>query len=138
MIIWPCTYEEVNKMAEQMASVAARLRMALDRSGKKQADLVRETGLDRGSISSYLSGKYEPKQKAIFLLARSLDVSEGWLMGYDTEMSRTDDQKKNDQLAQLVGRMRNDVEFFNAVAGLADLDEAQFQTVVQLLTVLKK
>jgi transcriptional regulator with XRE-family HTH domain len=125
-------------MEEQRAPVSARLRIALDRSGKKQADLVRETGLDRGAISSYLSGKYEPKQRAIYALAVALDVNEAWLMGYDVAMARTDDQKKNDQLAQLVARMRKDDVFFKAVSALADLDAVQFQTVVQLLGVLNK
>ena len=43
-------------MEKAQESIAVRLRKALDASGKKQADLVRETGLDRGAVSSYLSG----------------------------------------------------------------------------------
>lgn len=125
-------------MEEQRAPISARLRIALDRSGKKQADLVRETGLDRGSISSYLSGKYEPKQRAIYALAVALDVNEAWLMGYDVPMERTAENKKNDQLGKLVARMRKDDVFFKAVSALADLDAVQFQTVVQLLGVLNK
>ena len=125
-------------MEKPVAPISARLRIALNRSGKKQADLMRETGLDRGAISSYLSGKYEPKQKAIYLLAQALDVSEAWLMGYDVDMTRTTESKKNDQLSQLVARMREDDEFFKAVSSLSDLDTAQFQSVVQLLTVLQK
>ena len=62
-------------MDKPTASIADRLREALAAAGKKQADLMRETGLDRGAISSYLSGKYEPKQKAIYLMARALDVN---------------------------------------------------------------
>ena len=46
-------------MEKPITSIAQRLREGLDYAGKKQADLVRETGLDRGSISSYLSGRYE-------------------------------------------------------------------------------
>ena len=125
-------------MEEQRAPISVRLRIALDRSGKKQADLVRETGLDRGAISSYLSGKYEPKQRAIYALAMALDVNEAWLMGYDVDMTRTAESKKNDQLTQLVARMRKDSNFFNAVSSLAELDAAQFQSVVQLLGVLNK
>ncbi len=125
-------------MEEQRAPISVRLRIALDRSGKKQADLVRETGLDRGAISSYLSGKYEPKQRAIYALAVALDVNEAWLMGYDVDMTRTAESKKNDQLTQLVARMRKDSNFFNAVSSLAELDAAQFQSVVQLLGVLNK
>jgi transcriptional regulator with XRE-family HTH domain len=125
-------------MEEQRAPISARLRIALDRSGKKQADLVRETGLDRGAISSYLSGKYEPKQRAIYALAVALDVNEAWLLGYDVPMERTAENKKNDQLGKLVVKMRNNAKFFDAVSSLADLDDSQLQTVTQLLSALRK
>lgn len=120
-------------MTKQQATVAQRLREALDMSGKKQADLVRETGLDRGSISSYLSGKYEPKQKAIYKLSKALNVSEGWLLGYDTPMTRSAESKKNDQLAELIVRMRTDEKFYNMVVALDGLNEKQYRGVEQLL-----
>ena len=125
-------------MEKQNATLSQRLREALTVSGKKQADLVRETGLDRGSISSYLSGKYEPKQKAIYKMARALNVSESWLLGYDVPMHRTDEQKKNDQLAQLIVRMRTDSDFYETVAALAGLSETKYQSVKQLLSALNE
>lgn len=125
-------------MEKQQESIAQRLRKAMDTKGKKQADLVRETGLDRGSISSYLSGKYEPKQKAIYKLSQALDVSEAWLLGYDVPMARTDDQKKNDQLAKLIVKLRSDEGFYNTVVALADLDEMQYRSIEQLVATLKK
>lgn len=125
-------------MEKSQESIAARLRKAMDATGKKQADLVRETGLDRGSISSYLSGKYEPKQKAIYKLAQALNVSEAWLLGYEVAMNRTDDQKKNDQLAKLIVRLRTDEKFYNTVLTLAELSESQYRGVEQLLDALKE
>ena len=125
-------------MDNKRESIAERLRRALEESGKRQADLVRETGLDRGSISSYLSGKYEPKQKALYKLAAALNVSEAWLLGYDVAMARTDDQRKNDQLAKLIVRMRTDEEFYSTVTALAELPEAQYRGMVQLLATLKQ
>ena len=125
-------------MEKQQESIAQRIRKAMDAKGKKQADLVRETGLDRGSISSYLSGKYEPKQKAIYKLSQALDVSEAWLLVYDVPMARTDDQKKNDQLAKLVATLRADEAFYNTVVALAELDESQHEAIRQLVATLKK
>lgn len=125
-------------MEKTQESIAKRLRKAMDAAGKKQADLVRETGLDRGSISSYLSGKYEPKQKAIYKLSRALDVSEAWLMGYEVPMTRTEDQKKNDQLVKLVARLRSDEGFYNTVVTLSGLDDGQYQSIAQLVATLKK
>ena len=45
-------------------------------------------GIDKGQISSYLSGKYKPKQENLSLVAAALDVSEYWLMGLDVSMDR--------------------------------------------------
>lgn len=125
-------------MDKPKESIAQRIRKAMDAKGKKQADLVRETGLDRGSISSYLSGKYEPKQKAIYKLAKALDVSEAWLLGYEVPMVRTEDQKKNDQLAKLVARLRTDEGFFSTVSTLAELTAEQYQSIELLVSTLKK
>jgi transcriptional regulator with XRE-family HTH domain len=125
-------------MERQTATIAQRLKEALQIAGKKQADLVRETGLDRGSISSYLSGKYEPKQKAIYKLAQALNVSEAWLLGYDVPMARTADQKKNDQLAKLIVKMRTDSDFYNTVVALASLNEKQYRGVKQLIAAFEE
>ena len=125
-------------MSEQKASTAERLREAMLAAGKKQADLVKETGLDRGSISSYLSGKYEPKQKAINKLALALGVSEMWLWGYDTPQKRTIEQKNNDTISNAVVRMRSDAAFMAAVERLLALDEDKLSGVAQMLSAFQK
>ena len=125
-------------MEKPIATIAHRLRTALDASGKKQVDLVRETGLDRGAISSYLSGKYEPKQKAIYLMAKALNVSEAWLMGYDTPMVRAPKQKENDLLTTLVVKLRHDPDFLDTVAKLSELDAEQFKNVRGIISALHK
>lgn len=77
---------------KQVVSTSTRLKEAMELRKKKQADLVRETGIDKGSISHYLSGRYEPKQDAVCKLSVALDVAELWLWGYDVPMER---EKKN-------------------------------------------
>ena len=125
-------------MEKQNATLSQRLREALTVSGKKQADLVRETGLDRGAISSYLSGKYEPKQKAIYKLSAALNISESWLLGYDVPMERSPESKKNDQLAKLIAKLRTDEKFYNTVSALAELSDSQYRGVEQLIAALKE
>ena len=71
-----------------MPSIADRMKQAMDIRQMKQTDLVRKTGIGKSSISTYLSGDYEPKQKNIYKIAFALDVSEAWLMGYDVPMER--------------------------------------------------
>ena len=121
----------------QRVPVADRLREAMNDAGKKQADLARETGLDKGAISSYLSGKYEPKQKAIGALARVLNVSEMWLWGYDVPKIRTAEQKKNDTLVDVVSKLRKDPEFFSVVADLAELPAEEYASVKAIISALR-
>ena len=63
--------------------VTERLREALQRKNMRQIDLVVKTGIDKSQISSYLSGRYRPKQENLTLLAKALEVSEYWLLGID-------------------------------------------------------
>lgn len=71
-----------------MESISERIKKALELRDMKQADLIKLTGINKGALSSYISGKYEPKQNNIFLMAKALNVSEAWLMGYDVPMER--------------------------------------------------
>lgn len=75
-----------------MKTISERLKEALKIRHMKAAELSRITGVDRGSISNYISGRYEPKQKAIYLMARALNINEAWLMGYDVDMFRAPDK----------------------------------------------
>lgn len=120
----------------KVASTADRLRMAMADAGKKQADLARETGLDTGLISRYVAGTYEPKQRGIAALAQALDVSEMWLWGYDVPKGRTPAQKKNDQLVELIAKMRIDPDFLEVVTQLASLPPAEYASIKQLLSAL--
>lgn len=71
-----------------MDIIAERLRIAMNLRKMRQVDIIQATGINKGSLSSYLSGKYQPKQTNIYLLAKALDVNEGWLMGHNVPMER--------------------------------------------------
>lgn len=73
---------------KEKESFANRLNEAMRIRNFKQVDLVERTGLTKSAISQYVSGIYEPKQKALYLLAKALNVNEAWLMGYDVSMER--------------------------------------------------
>ena len=47
------------------------------------------SGISKYSISHYLKGDWEGKQDAVYELARALNVSEAWLMGYDVPAERS-------------------------------------------------
>lgn len=66
-----------------MGIMADRIKLAMDIRNIKQVDLCEITGIGKSSISTYLSGKYEPKQRNLFRIAEALNVNEAWLMGKD-------------------------------------------------------
>jgi repressor LexA len=63
-----------------------RIKKAMEYRSIKQAELAQLTGISKGALSSYISGRYTPKQNNIYLIAKALSVSEAWLMGADVPM----------------------------------------------------
>lgn len=73
---------------ERIDPCSKRIADALLIRGMKQTDLARLANVPKSSLSLYLSGAYEPKQNRIYDMAKALNVSEAWLMGYDVPMER--------------------------------------------------
>lgn len=71
-----------------MTKISERIKEAMGLRNLKQTDLVEKTGISKGALSSYLSGRYSPKQNNIYLLAKALSVNEAWLMGADVPLDR--------------------------------------------------
>lgn len=123
---------------DRVDTTANRLRIAMEQAGKRQADLVRETGIDKGAMSNYLKGKYEPKQDVVYKLARALGVSEMWLWGYECKKERTDGQKNNDAIAGIVKRLRTDSEYLDICNLMLNLDSEKISSVKQLVSAFQK
>lgn len=71
-----------------MGTFSERLRTSMDAANMKAVELHELTGISKASISEYLSGNYEPKQRNIFKIAQALNVSPSYLMGVsDTPQS---------------------------------------------------
>lgn len=119
---------------ERATTFANRLSLALAARGKKQIELVQATGVNKSTISRYLKGEREPKQTALFKIANFLEVSEAWLLGYNVPMERTAEQKKNDDLVQVIAKLRKDPEFFEVVSILASLPSAEYDSIKLLLS----
>ena len=78
-----------------MSTTSKRIPEGMELRGLKQADLVEKTGISKGALSSYISGRYVPKQNNTFLIAKALNVNEAWLMGADVPMERIDTTAEN-------------------------------------------
>ena len=62
-----------------------RLNKAFKASGLSQSELCDKADINKGALSSYLSGRYFPKQIALEKLSSALNVSISYLMGFDTD-----------------------------------------------------
>ena len=125
------------KEFEQQASAADRIKEAMRDARLKQLDLAKATGLSHSTISRYMNGQMEPKQKAINKLAIALDVSEMWLWGYDVPKTRTPEQKKNDSLAETIVKMRRHpdlTETIYKVVSLYEQSPEKFASIDQILS----
>lgn len=123
---------------KEKAELKDRLREALEVREKKAIDLAKDLGIPKSAISQYLSGYRTIKDsKRIYVIAKYLDVSEAWLMGYDVPMERTY-EKTNDTIADIVLRLRTDSEFLSVVETLNGLDEEQLRGVKQMLSAFIK
>lgn len=118
---------------ERIARLQDRLKEAIEAAGMRPIELSEKTGIPKSMLSYYINGKTKPKSDRLYIIAQALDVSEAWLLGYDVPKHRSADQKKNDQLAKLIVKLRSDTEFFETVAALADLNEKQYRGVKQLI-----
>lgn len=72
-----------------------RIKEALDKREITQTELAEKAHIDKGQLSSYISGKYKPRQNNIDALATALNVNEAWLMGFDVPMERDSYEDQN-------------------------------------------
>lgn len=97
-----------------MGSFAQRLRDAMQSAGLKAVDLHERTGISKASISEYLSGNYEPKQKNVYRLAEALHVAPSYLMGLSEQeppaSSAPPAPQKSDGLPELNARDEREIE----------------------------
>ncbi len=62
--------------------------------GIDQKDIIKKTGIPKSSMSMYVSGKRNPRQDKLSLIADAYGVSETWLMGYDVPMLKSDEKNQ--------------------------------------------
>lgn len=82
---------------EEKVTVGARLRQIMAERNLKQVDILNKTlpyqveynvRLGKNDLSQYVNDKVEPNQDRIYILAKALDVTEPWLMGFDVPRER--------------------------------------------------
>ena len=105
-----------------MKTTADRIKEGMELRQLKQSDLVEKTGISKGALSSYISGRYVPKQNNIFLIAKALNVSESWLMGNDVPLERRMIDRKKSVTINVLGRVAAGIPI-EAIEGIIDTEE---------------
>lgn len=105
-------------------TVSNRLKQIMSERGLKQVDILRlskpiqeEIGikLSKSTLSQYVNGIQSPDQDRYYLLSKTLNVSEPWLMGFDVQKERVPDEERkslkdlSDLFIQLVPDRQNKV-----------------------------
>lgn len=100
-----------------------------------QEELARKLGYkSKSTINKIELGINDIPQSKVVQFAEVLGVTTGYLMGWVNQSA----SEKNNQLAQLVTRLRQDDDFFKVVSDLAALDEKQYRGIKQLLASLNE
>lgn len=115
-----------------------RIDEALNLRGMKRIELSEKTNINKSSISSYCKQRWQPKQDALHKMAKVLEVSELWLAGYDVPMERPVAQKKMDQLAESILKIKSNDRYINIINEMVKLKEDQLILVENLITQLVK
>lgn len=90
-------------------TVSDRIKEAMSIKNMKQSELVEKTGISKGALSSYIAGRYIPKQTNTYKIAKALEVDVSWLMGNDVPMEpKMSGILTNYELASISNRLRTD------------------------------
>lgn len=112
-------------------STSQRLKYYMQTTGIKQKDILDKAKpfckkynikLNKNDLSQYVSGKVEPGNKKLTILAKALNVNPVWLMGYNVPMTA---ELKTDSKSEIL------IEKINK------LDEEQKDAIINIIDNMK-
>jgi transcriptional regulator with XRE-family HTH domain len=121
-----------------------RLKSIMKERKITQTELAKRTGIRQSSISDWLNDRYEPKQDKVYIIAKALNVSPAWLLGYDENIP-TNEQSTNYYLdaetAEYAEMLRTRPEMrmlFSASRGISKEDMEKAVEYIELLKLKHK
>lgn len=122
-----------------MNSFSKKLKETMLNRGITQSDLSTMTSIRASSISDWLNDKYSPKQDKIAIIAKALNVSPAWLMGYD-DISNEESKGYYDdpEVAQLANQIKNDPELRILLDAKRSLSKEDMESVINITKSLLK
>lgn len=116
--------------------IGEKIRQARLSKGMTQEELGSILGVQKSAIAKYENGRVvNIKRSTLKKMSDILNIPPFELI-FDEEQRKM--QKKNDDLSDIVVRMRTDNEFLSAVKGLNQLTPVQLASIMQVVNAFPK
>lgn len=112
---------------------AKNLAHYIERSGKTQKEIAEIIGVAASTFNNWVMGHKYPRIDKIEKLANYFGILKSDLIEDKSEM-----QKNNEVIANIIVRLRADSDFLSLVSSLERMDAAQVRSVEQMLNALLK
>lgn len=120
-----------------------RLKQIMSEKGLRQVDILDKVKpfceqynekINKSHLSQWVSGINEPNQRKLTILAKALNVSETWLMGYDFEENKKDLGIKSGELSAIVALDAELQDMIEKYLKLSDEKKASIRNMINLLS----
>lgn len=127
-------------------TTSERLKQLMSERNYRQIDIINKCEpyckkynikLGRSDLSQYISGKVEPRQDKLTILAEALGVTESWLMGFDTEKEPVK-LNTSDIGATFMDFIEKDKDFIISFLSLSKEDQNNIKKITFALAQLNK
>lgn len=131
-------------------NTSTRLKRIMEERNLKQVDIIKmcepycekyNVKLDKNYLSQYVSGRVEPGQRTLSILAMALNVNEPWLMGFDVPMERNSIPQSDESpvVKAIINSGDTDSELFNEILMRKTNTKINFESIeFSLLSEFKK
>lgn len=103
-----------------------------------QTELAKRTGIRQSSISDWLNDRYEPKQDKVYIIAKALNVSPAWLLGYDEpSTNQTEGYYVDPETAEFAEYLRTRPGARMLFSAAKDITKEEMEETVKYIEFLK-
>lgn len=113
--------------------MSENLKYFIEKSGKDRRELADIWGFPYSTVTEWINGKKYPRIDRIEIMAEYFGILKSDLIEDKTEI-----EKNNDIIANIVARLRYDEDFLRVVQELNRLDKNQLSSVNQMLLAFLK
>ena len=116
-----------------------RLKSIMKERKITQTELAKRTGIRQSSISDWLNDRYEPKQDKVYIIAKALNVSPAWLLGYDENIptNQTEGYYVDPETAEYAEMLRTRPEMRMLFSASRGISKEEMQEAVNYIEFIK-